>query len=158
SVDAWRIIIMSLSLPDRLDTGLPYPLGAHSDGLGVNFAVFSANASKIELCIFDSTGRRELKRLTLPECTDEVWHGYLPNAGPGMQYGYRAYGPYDPRNGHRFNPQKLLIDPYARKLAGSVRWSDALFGYRVQHPKADLSLDRRDSAALMPKSVVTGDD
>lgn len=148
---------MSLSLPDRLDTGLPYPLGAHSDGLGVNFAVFSANATKIELCIFDSTGRRELKRLTLPECTDEVWHGYLPNAGPGMQYGYRAYGPYDPRNGHRFNPQKLLIDPYARKLAGSVRWSDALFGYRVQHPKADLSLDRRDSAALMPKSVVTGD-
>ncbi|MGP1615089.1 MAG: glycogen debranching protein GlgX, partial [Pollutimonas bauzanensis] len=128
---------MSLSLPDRLDAGLPYPLGAHSDGLGVNFAVFSANASKIELCIFDQGGRRELRRFALPECTDEVWHGYLPNVGPGLLYGYRAYGPYDPRNGHRFNPQKLLIDPYARKLFGPVRWSDALFGYRVQHPKAD---------------------
>ncbi len=148
---------MSLSLPDRLDAGLPYPMGAHSDGLGVNFAVFSANASKIELCIFDQGGRRELKRFALPECTDEVWHGYLHNAGPGLLYGYRAYGPYDPRNGHRFNPQKLLIDPYARKLFGPVRWSDALFGYRVQHPKADLSLDRRDSAALVSKCIVTGD-
>lgn len=146
---------MSLALADKLDPGLPYPLGAHSDGLGINFAVFSANASKIELCIFDQKGRREIRRLTLPECTDEVWHGYLPDAGPGLIYGYRAYGPYDPRNGHRFNPQKLLIDPYARKLLGTTRWSDALFGYRVQHPKADLSQDRRDSAALVPKSVVT---
>ncbi|HUH58650.1 MAG TPA: glycogen debranching protein GlgX [Candidimonas sp.] len=148
---------MSLSLPDRLDAGLPHPLGANSDGLGVNFAVFSANATKIELCIFDPRGRRELRRYTLPECTDEVWHGYLHNAEPGLLYGYRAYGPYDPKNGHRFNPQKLLIDPYARKLAGAVRWSDALFGYRVQHPRADLSLDRRDSAALVPKCVVTAD-
>lgn len=148
---------MSLSLPDKLDSGLPYPLGAHSDGLGVNFSVFSANATKIELCIFDASGRRELRRLVLPECTDEVWHGYLHNAGPGTLYGYRAYGPYDPKNGHRFNPQKLLIDPYTRKLAGSVRWSDALFGYRVLHPKADLSMDRRDSAALTPKSIVTSD-
>lgn len=148
---------MSLSLPDRLDAGLPYPLGAHSDGLGVNFAVFSAHATKIELCIFDPRGRRELRRYTLNECTDEIWHGYLHNAEPGLLYGYRAHGPYDPKNGHRFNPQKLLIDPYARKLAGAVRWSDALFGYRVQHPRADLSLDRRDSAALMPKCVVTAD-
>ncbi len=148
---------MSLSFPDRLDVGLPYPLGSTYDGLGVNFAVFSANAIKIELCIFDTSGRRELRRLTLPECTDEVWHGYLPNAGPGLVYGYRAHGPYDPANGHRFNPQKLLIDPYARKLLGSVRWSDAVFGYRVQHPKADLSLDRRDSAGLVPKCIVTGD-
>lgn len=148
---------MSLSLPDRLDAGLPYPLGAHSDGLGVNFAVFSAHATKMELCIFDPRGRRELRRYTLNECTDEIWHGYLPNAEPGLLYGYRAHGPYDPKNGHRFNPQKLLIDPYARKLAGAVRWSDALFGYRVQHPRADLSLDRRDSAALMPKCVVTAD-
>ncbi|RTZ45623.1 glycogen debranching enzyme GlgX [Candidimonas sp. SYP-B2681] len=148
---------MSLSFPNRLDPGLPYPLGATYEGLGVNFAVFSGNASKIELCIFDASARREIRRFTLPECTDEVWHGYLPNAGPGLVYGYRAYGPYDPGNGHRFNPQKLLIDPYARKLLGSVRWSDAVFGYRVQHPKADLSIDRRDSAALVPKCIVTGD-
>lgn len=145
---------MSTLLPDRLAPGLPYPLGATSDGLGVNFAVFSGNASKIELCLFDARGRKELRRLPLPECTDEVWHGYLPDAAPGLVYGYRAYGPYDPKNGHRFNPQKLLIDPYARQLEGALRWSDALFGYRVQHPKADLSMDRRDSAAWMPKSVV----
>ena len=148
---------MASNLPDRLAPGLPYPLGATSDGLGVNFAVFSANASKIELCVFDARGRIEVRRLAMPECTDEVWHGYLPDAGPGLLYGYRAYGPYDPKNGHRFNPQKLLIDPYARELQGAVRWSDALFGYRVQHPKSDLSLDRRDSAAFAPKSVVSDD-
>jgi isoamylase len=148
---------VSLSLPDRLAPGLPYALGATSDGLGVNFAVFSANASQIELCIFDAKGRKELKRWPLPECTDEIWHGYLPDVGPGLRYGYRAYGPYDPKRGHRFNPQKLLIDPYAKELDGTVRWSDALFGYRVQHPKADLSLDRRDTAALVPKGVVTID-
>lgn len=148
---------MASNLPDRLAPGLPYPLGATSDGLGVNFAVFSANATKIELCLFDARGRVEVRRLTMPECTDEVWHGYLPDAGLGLLYGYRAYGPYDPKNGHRFNPQKLLIDPYTRQLQGAVRWSDALFGYRVQHPKSDLSLDRRDSAALIPKSVVSDD-
>ena len=148
---------MASSLPDRLEPGHPYPLGASSDGLGVNFAVFSGHASKIELCIFDARGRREIKRFPLPECTDEIWHGYLPDAQPGMLYGYRAYGPYDPANGHRFNPHKLLIDPYTRKLDGSVRWSDALFGYRMQHPKGDLSMDRRDTAALVPKSVVTSD-
>src|SRR5690606_16543529 len=140
-----------MSLPDRVDPGLPYPLGATYDGLGVNFAVFSGNATQIELCIFDEKGRREVRRFPLPECTDEVWHGYLPDAGPGLVYGYRAHGPYDPKRGHRFNAQKLLIDPYARKLLGSVKWSDALFGYRVQHPKADLSFDRRDSAPLVPK-------
>lgn len=144
-----------MMLPDRLEPGLPYPLGATNDGLGVNFAVFSANATKMELCLFDARGRKELRRLAMPECTDEVWHGYLPNAGPGLVYGYRAHGPYDPKRGHRFNPQKLLIDPYARKLLGETRWSDALFGYRVQHPRADLSLDRRDSAPLMPKCIVT---
>lgn len=148
---------MSAVLPDRLAPGQPHPLGAISDGLGVNFAVFSANATKIELCIFDPRGRKEIRRYAMPECTDEVWHGYLPGAEPGLLYGYRAYGPYDPKNGHRFNPQKLLIDPYARKLEGALRWSDALFGYRVQHHKADLSLDRRDSMALVPKCVVTGE-
>ncbi|MET0186139.1 MAG: glycogen debranching protein GlgX [Achromobacter sp.] len=148
---------MSVLQPDRLSPGNPYPLGATSDGLGVNFAVFSANATKIELCIFDASGRKELKRLVLPECTDEVWHGYLPDAGHGLVYGYRAYGPYDPKNGHRFNPHKLLLDPYARHLVGSLKWSDALFGYRVANARGDLSMDRRDSAPAMVKAMVTDD-
>lgn len=145
------------TLPDRLDPGAPYPLGATYDGLGVNFAVFSANASRIDLCIFDPNGRKELVRLPLPECTDEVWHGYLPDASPGLIYGYRAHGPYDPRHGHRFNPNKLLLDPYARQLVGAPRWSDALFSYRVNHARADLAMDRRDSAPAMPKAVVVED-
>ena len=144
-------------IPDRLLPGRPYPLGATWDGLGTNFAVFSANASAIELCIFDPSGRREIGRLTLPECTDEVWHGYLPDALPGMLYGYRAYGPYQPQHGHRFNPHKLLLDPYATRLHGPLRWSDALFGYRLNSNRGDLSFDRRDSAAAMPKCVVTHD-
>ena len=114
-----------------LEEGLPYPLGATWDGLGVNFAVFSAHAEQIDLCLFDQAGRREVARLPLPECTDEVWHGYLPEARPGQLYGFRAYGPYEPRRGHRFNPHKLLLDPYARQLFGEIRWSDALFGYRI---------------------------
>ena len=145
---------MSHAMPDRLLPGSPYPLGASWDGLGVNFAVFSANAQKIELCLFDPTGRKEIRRYTLPECTDEVWHGYLPNAHPGTAYGFRAHGPYQPHQGHRFNPHKLLLDPYARKLVGQFRWSDALFGYRVHSNRADLSIDRRDSAPAMPKCVV----
>src|SRR5215470_5705608 len=143
--------------PDRLLTGAPYPLGATWDGLGVNFAVFSAHASKIELCLFDPSGRREIARFPMPECTDEVWHGYLPNARAGLVYGYRAFGPYEPQHGHRFNPHKLLLDPYARRLAGQLRWSDALFGYRVNSPRADLSFDRRDSAPGMIKGIVTED-
>lgn len=146
------------SLPDRLLAGRPYPLGSTWDGLGVNFAVFSAHAEKIELCIFDASGRREIARLALPECTDEVWHGYLPDARPGLQYGYRAHGPYDPRHGHRFNPHKLLLDPYAKRISGELKWADALFGYRVGSPRGDLSFDRRDSAAAMPRAVVTIDD
>ncbi len=143
--------------PDHLAPGTPYPLGATADGLGVNFAVFSAHASGIDLCIFDATGRKELTRLPLPECTNEVWHGYLPDAGAGLVYGYRAHGPYEPRHGHRYNPHKLLIDPYARQLTGPVRWSDALFGYRLAHPRADLAMDRRDSAPAMPKAIVIED-
>jgi glycogen operon protein len=134
--------------------GRPFPLGATWDGTGVNFAIFSAYAEKIELCTFDARGRRELRRVTLPEYTDQVWHGYLPDARPGMLYGYRVYGPYDPNRGHRFNPNKLLLDPYARLLAGTLRWSDAHFGYRVGAPRADLTFDRRDSASGMPKCVV----
>ncbi|MEW6255388.1 MAG: glycogen debranching protein GlgX [Pseudomonadota bacterium] len=142
-------------LPDRLEAGLPYPLGATPDGLGTNFAVFSANAEKVELCLFDPRGRREVARLALPECTDEVWHGYLPGAFEGLLYGYRAHGPYDPARGHRFNPSKLLLDPYARQLTGSPRWSDALFGYRIGSGRGDLAIDRRDSAPAMPKCIVT---
>ena len=143
------------ALPERLEGGSPYPLGASFDGLGVNFAVFSANADRIELCLFEATGRREIGRFFLPEVTDEVWHGYLPNARPGLVYGYRAHGPYAPREGHRFNPNKLLLDPYARRLVGQLRWTDALHGYPVRTRQADLGFDRRDSAAAMPKGVVT---
>ncbi len=142
-------------LPDRLQPGSPYPLGATWDGLGTNFAVFSANAERIDLCLFDPSGRREIAAFSLPECTDEVWHGYLPDAGTGLLYGYRAYGPYEPHKGHRFNEHKLLLDPYARRIFGELRWSDALFSHRVNSPRADLSFDRRDSAPGMPKSMVT---
>ncbi len=148
---------MDPSLLTRMTAGQPYPLGAVSDGLGVNFAVFSAHATRIEVCLFDARGRKELRRFDLPECTDEIWHGYLPDAQPGLVYGLRAHGPYDPRNGHRFNPHKLLLDPYARQLTGPVNWSDALFGYRLNHARADLSMDRRDSAPAMPKAVVVDD-
>ena len=134
--------------------GRPYPRGATWDGEGVNFALFSENAEKVELCIFDGKGRREVQRVTLPEQTDQIWHGYLPEAGPGMFYGYRVHGPYKPREGHRFNPHKLLLDPYAKAFAGSLRWNDAHFGYRVGHPDADLSFDRRDSAGGMPRCRV----
>ncbi len=140
---------------DHLLPGAPYPLGATWDGLGTNFAVFSANAERMDLCLFDPSGRREIARLTLPECTDEVWHGYLPGTPPGLIYGYRAYGPYNPQQGHRFNPHKLLLDPYARQIVGSIRPSDALYGYRVNSPRGDLSFDRRDSAPGMQKGVVT---
>jgi isoamylase len=134
--------------------GRPYPLGASWNGAGVNFALFSENAEKVELCLFDPRGRREVERIALPEYTDSVWHGYLPDARPGLLYGYRVYGPYDPANGHRFNHHKLLLDPYAAMVAGGVVWSDAHFGYRVGSPRADLSFDRRDNAAGMPKCVV----
>ncbi|SNS54376.1 glycogen operon protein [Noviherbaspirillum humi] len=145
---------MFFEIPDRLLPGKTYPLGATYDGTGVNFAVFSANAEKVELCVFDPAGRKEVARLTLPDCTDEVWNGYLPEAGPGLLYGYRVYGPYEPQRGFRFNPHKLLLDPYARQLSGPLRWNDALFGYRIGSSRQDLSFDRRDSAAAMPKGVV----
>jgi glycogen operon protein len=132
-------------------------LGASWDGLGVNFAVYSGQAEKVELCLFDREGRRETGRLALPSFTGEIWHGYLPRAVPGLVYGYRAHGPYDPRRGHRFNPNKLLLDPYAKQLAGQLRWADALFGYRMRSNNADLSFDRRDSAPAMVKAVVTDD-
>jgi glycogen operon protein len=138
----------------RIREGLPFPLGASWDGLGVNFAIFSANATKVELCLFDSAGEVELERIELPEYTDEIFHGYLPDAHPGLVYGYRVYGPYDPKNGHRFNHNKLLIDPYAKQLVGELKWSEALFGYTIGHPDDDLSFDERDSAPFVPKCKV----
>ncbi len=138
----------------RVTEGLPFPLGATWDGLGVNFALFSAHATKVELCLFDSSGQVELERIELPEYTDEIWHGYLPDAHPGVIYGYRVYGPYDPENGHRFNHNKLLIDPYAKQLVGKLEWSEALFGYTIGHPDEDLSFDERDSAPFVPKAKV----
>ena len=134
--------------------GRPFPLGATWDGLGVNVALFSANATRVELCLFDTDGKKELERVELPEYTDEVWHGYLPQARPGMVYGYRVHGPYEPEAGHRFNPNKLLLDPYARQLVGSLVWGPELFGYKVDSPDKDLSFDERDSAPKMMKCRV----
>ena len=134
--------------------GRPGPRGAHWDGEGVNFAVFSEHAERMELCLFDPTGRRELQRIPFYEQTDHVFHCYLPEARPGLIYGYRAHGPYRPEEGLRFNPHKLLLDPYARNIVGALRWSDALFGYTVGHKRGDLSFDRRDSAGAMPKGKV----
>ena len=141
---------MSLSV----HSGLPYPLGTACDDGGCNFALFSAHATKVELCLFDAAGKRETARIVLPEYTDEVWHGYVEDVHPGQLYGYRVYGPYEPQNGHRFNPNKLLLDPYAKALHGTVKWHDALFGYKVGSTRDDLSFDRRDSAAYMPKCRV----
>jgi glycogen operon protein len=138
----------------RVWPGQPTPRGATWDGRGVNFALFSQNAERVELCLFDAKGRRELRRIALPEYTDEIWHGYLPDIRPGQLYGYRVYGPYDPARGHRFNPNKLLLDPYAKALTGHLLWSDAHFGYRVGHRAKDLSFDRRNNARGMPKCVV----
>ena len=132
-------------------------LGAHWDGRGTLFAVCAPDAEAVELCLFDAAGRHEFARLPLPDCTDGIWRGYLPNVGPGQLYGYRAAGPYAPQRGHRFNRHKLLLDPYARQLAGELRWHDALHGYRVQSPRGDLSFDRRDSAPYMPKAVIRDD-
>ena len=134
--------------------GRAYPRGATWDGEGVNFALFSEHAQQVELCVFDAAGRHELQRVPLAERTDHVWHAYLPQARPGLVYGYRVHGPYSPEQGHRFNPHKLLADPYAREFVGSLRWHDALYGYTVGHAKADLSFDRRDSAPHSPKCRV----
>ncbi|HSV29790.1 MAG TPA: glycogen debranching protein GlgX [Candidatus Omnitrophota bacterium] len=135
----------------RIWPGSPHPLGATWDGAGANFALFSANAEKVELCLFDPSGERETERIPLPEYTDEVWHGYVPDLLPGQLYGYRVHGPFEPRRGHRFNHHKLLLDPYAKAIRGEVKWSDAHFAYRLGSPREDLSFDRRDNARGMPK-------
>ncbi len=134
--------------------GRPYPLGATWDGQGVNFALFSEHAEKVELCLFDATGQRELQRIAVDEQTDQIWHVFLPQVRPGQLYGYRVHGPYRPEQGHRFNPHKLLLDPYAKSIVGAVNWSDAQFGYRIGSPREDLSFSRRDSAPGVFKSQV----
>jgi isoamylase len=134
--------------------GRPWPMGASFDGDGVNFAVFSAHAEAIELCLFSPDGRKEVARHLLRERDGDIWHARIPGVMPGALYGYRAHGPYAPEAGHRFNPNKLLIDPYATALEGRLRWSDALMGYKVGSPRADLSYDTRDSAFAVPKSLV----
>ncbi len=139
----------------RVWPGMPYPLGATWDGRGVNFALFAEHAERVELCLFDSPlARAEAQRISLPEYNDNVWHAYLPDARPGQLYAYRVYGPYDPQSGHRFNPNKVLVDPYARALGRSIRWDDAVYGYKAGSSTADLSFDERDSAPYAPLSVV----
>ncbi|HBM3271672.1 glycogen debranching protein GlgX [Klebsiella michiganensis] len=141
-----------------IEPGDGQQLGANFDGKGVNFALFSAHAERVELCLFDPCGKTEIARLELPEYTHEIWHGNVPGLQPGALYGYRVYGPYDPENGHRFNPHKLLIDPYARELEGDIEWNDAHFGYELGHEEKDLSFDTRDSALFTPKCKVVDPD
>ena len=134
--------------------GVPYPLGATWDGAGVNFAIYAENATYIELCLFDAPFEAETTRIRLKERSHHVWHCYVPEIGPGQLYGFRVHGPFDPLNGHRFNPNKVLIDPYAKGIAGRIRWNEAVFGYEMGHPDQDLSFSTLDSAPYVPKSVV----
>ena len=139
----------------RVWPGSPHPLGATWDGEGVNFALYSEHASAVELCLFDGVDHdAAVTRIAMPEATDHVWHAYVPDVRPGALYGYRVDGPWDPENGHRFNRNKLLIDPYAKAISGSIRWSDELYGYRIGDPAEDLAMDLRDSAPFIPKSLV----
>ncbi|MDT3671140.1 MAG: glycogen debranching protein GlgX [Aromatoleum sp.] len=137
-----------------LEEGLAYPLGATCMHGGINFALFSAHASRVELCLFDEAGRSEIARLELPEFTDEVWHGFLPGAKPGLVYGYRVHGPYEPEAGYRFNPNKLLLDPYARELVGKLKWGAPIFGYELRGKKPGQGFDKRDSAPFVFKARV----
>ncbi|HEV8472152.1 MAG TPA: glycogen debranching protein GlgX [Methylomirabilota bacterium] len=140
----------------RTRPGRPHPLGATWDGAGANFALFSENATGVELCLFEGDGQRETARIPITENTDQVWHVYLPEARPGLRYGYRVHGPWEPAQGHRFNPAKLLLDPYARAIDGTITWDDALFAYALGGgDDADLTADTRDSARNMPKAILT---
>ena len=145
---------MAETTKSRVREGSDAAHGAIWDGKGTNFTLFSAHATKVEVCLFDSAGGTEQERLALPEYTDQVWHGYIPDVHPGAVYGLRVHGPYEPDAGHRFNPKKLVLDPYARGHIGELKWGPEVFGYTIGHPDADLSFDTRDSAAFMPKCVV----
>jgi glycogen operon protein len=139
----------------RIWPGRSYPLGATWDGAGVNFALFSEHATKVELCLFESVdATQELQRIPMSEHTDQVWHAYLPDVEPGQLYGYRVHGPYKPTQGHRFNPNKIVLDPYAKAIGRDLRWDDTLFGYKIGDPTADLSFDERDNAAFAPLASV----
>ncbi len=142
--------------PLVVTSGDAHPLGARFDGGGTNFALFSAHATKVELCLFDPTGEHEIDRVELPEHTDQVFHGHIVGVGPGALYGYRVHGPYAPQQGHRFNPNKLLLDPYSRAHFGQLRWDAAIFGYQMESGD-DLTFDERDSAPFVPKSVIVED-
>jgi glycogen operon protein len=138
----------------RIWPGQPYPLGANWYGAGFNFALFSEHATRVELCLFDSAdATAESQRIVVPEHTDQVWHVFLPDLLPGQLYGYRVHGPYEPAEGHRFNPNKVLLDPYAKAVGRDLRWADELFGYRIGDPAADLSLDSRDNAEWAPLAM-----
>jgi glycogen operon protein len=139
----------------RIWPGQPYPLGATWDGAGVNFALFSENATKVELCLYnDRDAAQETLRISLPEQNEHVWHGYLPGVQPGQLYGYRVHGPYDPANGHRFNPNKLVLDPYAKAIGRDLKWDDSLFGYPLGAAEADLARDDRDNGEFAPLAMV----
>jgi isoamylase len=144
---------MNQSKKIEIREGAPFPRGATWDGKGTNFALFSAHATKVELCLFDDKGEQELDRIELPEYTDQIWHGYLDNVRPGTVYGYRVHGPYQPEQGHRFNPNKLLLDPYACAHIGELKWNPAVFGYQMESAD-DLTFDERDSASFVPKCIV----
>ena len=139
-------------------TGEPYPLGATWDGQGVNFALYAENAEGVDLCLFDSLEDDvETLKIKIKERTHHVWHTYLPDIKPGQLYAYRVNGAYNPKEGQRFNSNKLLLDPYAKAIAGTLQWHDALFGYQIGHKDADLSFNRQDSAPFIPKCVVVDD-
>jgi len=143
-----------VSMPGyQLEEGDPRKRGAHWDGEGVNFGLFSANATKVEICLFTEDGQKETDRIILPEHTNDVWHGYLRGLGPGQRYGYRVHGPYEPEQGHRFNANKLLLDPYAYAHIGALIWNPAIFSY-VMESKDDRTFDHRDSAPFIPKCIV----
>src|SRR5271167_1134872 len=146
-----------MSRPIKVLPGSPTPLGPTLEKGGVNFALFSANASKVELCLFDPSRLYAETCVTLPECTNQVWHGYVHGIRPGQLYGYRVHGPYEPENGHRFNPNKVLLDPYARGHFGDLKWDPAVFGYELE-AEDDTTFDERDSASFMPKCVVVDPD
>lgn len=141
----------------KVSEGIPVPRGAAWDGRGTNFALFSEHATKVELCLFDSAGKQELERIALPEHTNQIWHGYVEGVMPGTPYGYRVHGPYDPRNGLRFNANKLLLDPYAVAHIGKLRWLPPIFGYKLETGD-DTTFDDRDSAAYIPKCLVVDPD
>ena len=146
---------MPLSLPEQLLPGQPEPLGALAHADGVNFCVFSQHAHKLELCLFDTDGVRELRRYPLHGPHDGLWHGFLPGVGPGLVYGLRAHGPYAPDQGHRFNPHKLLLDPCAREIVGRFQWLPQHYGYELGHPDGARSFDRRDNATAALKARVS---